>query len=68
MYPVIFTQFDLHASVSARPPPATAPLEEDIGAIVLSEDQTSLGQTDVRSRFVLWSSARRHLQTLYNAV
>lgn len=63
MCPVIFTQFDLHASLSALPPPATAPLEGDIETIVLSKDQTTLGQTDMWSRSY-WSSACRHLQTL----
>lgn len=62
MYPVIFTEFDLHASVSALPPPATAPLKEDIETIVLSKDQTSLGPTDMWSHLFL-SLACRHLQT-----
>lgn len=59
MYPVIFTEFDLHAAVSGLPPAA---LEEDIETIVLSKDSTTSGQTDMRSHLFL-SLACRHLQT-----
>lgn len=62
MHPVIFTEFDLHTSASALPPPATAPLEENIETIVLSKGQTTLGQTCGHSEWLL-SLACRHLQT-----